>query len=910
MELTIEQALKRGVVAHKEGKLQDAERFYRTVLQSQPTHPDANHNLGVLAVHVNKVPEALPLFKIALSGNPKIEQFWLSYIDALIKEGRFKLARKVIERGKRQGVFIEKFNVVEEQLHWINQMKNIDTQRPTKKVLKGLLEDYQNGRFAEAEKLARSITKKFPNHQFAWKVLGALLRHLGRGSESINAHRKAVALSPNDAESHNNLGITLKEQGRLREAESSLRQAIASKPNYPEALSNLGITLQALGKIREAEQSYKRAIAIKPDYAEAYSNLGNTLQELGRLGEAEENYKQAIALKPNFVEAYCNLGIALGKQGRTREAEKSHKQAVSLNPNFAEAHYNLGITYKELGKLDDAIKSYSQAINLKVDYAEAHSNLGNTLKELGRLQEAEGSYKRAIASKPNYAEAHGNLGNTLQELGRFDEAEASYAQAIALSPDFVQNYYNLGNMLKKMGRLREAEESYGKAISLNPDFVEAHYNLGVTLQELGRLHEAVASYTRAILLKPDYAEAHCNLGNALKELGRLNEAEASFREAIISKPDYAEAQSNLGNTLQELGRLDEAEASYAQAILLDPTYAEAHRNLSSLKKFVSKDDQYSKMFALYLDKNISEEERCHINFGLAKAFEDLGEFENAFTHYSEGNTLRKTLLNYDINMDVELFRQLKLSYKKILETPIVLSNILNQPTPIFIVGMPRSGTTLIEQIISSHSQVEGAGELYFATKFGASLARGSSEINTESLLKFRADYLTNLQKVSNGSLIVTDKMPQNFRYIGLLTKAFPEAKIIHIKRNPAAVCWANYKQYFISEKLNYCYALDDIVYYYKLYENLMEFWQKSLKKRIYDLDYDFFTLNQEKETRRLIDYLNLAWDEKCLSPQDNSRSVATASNIQVRKKVYQGSSLQWKKYEPLLEGVFDSLLTG
>ena len=223
--------------------------------------------------------------------------------------------------------------------------------------------------------------------------------------------------------------------------------------------------------------------------------------------------------------------------------------------------------------------------------------------------------------------------------------------------------------------------------------------------------------------------------------------------------------------------------------------------------------------------------------------------------------------------------------------------------------MPRSGTTIVEQIISSHSKVTGAGELNFVAQFGSLIARGLSDSNTDSLINFRERYLFKLQSVSNGNLIVTDKMPQNFCYIGLLAAAFPEAKIVHVKRNPAAVCWANYKQYFASKNIGYCYSIDDVISYYKLYESLMVFWINTLSKRIYNLDYEKLTVNQESETRQLIDYLDLDWDEKCLSPQNNKSNITTASSIQVRKKVYRGSSEQWKKYQPFLNGAFDSLLS-
>jgi tetratricopeptide (TPR) repeat protein len=478
-----------------------------------------------------------------------------------------------------------------------------------------------------------------------------------------------------------------------------------------------------------------------------------------------------------------------------------------------------------------------------------------------------------------------------------------------LKPDFAEAHSNLGITLKELGRLDQALASHNQAIALKPDFAKGHSNLGITLKELGRLDEALASCRQAIALNPDFAEAHSNLGNTLKELGRLDEALASYNQAIALKPDFAEGHNNLGVTFYELGRLDEALASYTQVVTLNPDYAEAHRMLTSIKKFDTQDEQYSKMQEIYLNEDISEEQRCHINFGLAKACEDLGDFEQAYTHYSEGNVLRKKLLNYDINQDVKLFEQLKSSYPKIGKNSLEPDKLSKNFIPIFIIGMPRSGTTLVEQIISSHSKVTGAGELNFAAQFGAAIATGITEANNESLLKFRHNYLNKLQNISNGNLIVTDKMPQNFHYIGLLAAAFPEAKIVHVKRTPAAVCWANYKQYFVSKNIGYCYAIDDVISYHKLYENLMEFWTSTISKRIYNLDYEQLTVNQESETRQLIEYLGLDWDENCLSPQNNTRSVATASNVQIRKKVYQGSSEQWKKYQPFLHGAFDDLLS-
>ena len=570
---------------------------------------------------------------------------------------------------------------------------------------------------------------------------------------------------------------------------------------------------------------------------------------------------------------------------------------------------NTLLEHYQTGRYVDAEKLSLSITKEFPKYQFAWKVLGIVLEQIGKINESLLAHKTSVRLGPQDAEAHYHLANTLKKLERLNEAEASYKQAIVLKPDFVEAHNNLGNTLKQLGRYEEAEKIYKYAIVLKPDLSEIHNNLASTLKELGRLNEAEVSYKQAIILKPDLVEAHSNLGAIFHKLKRLEEAEVSYKQAIILKPNYAEAYYNLGIILQDFGKLEEAETSYRKAIELKPNYAEAHRCLTLMKRFDAQDEQYSKMKELYLDKNISEEQRCHINFGLAKACEDLGDFEQAFAHYCEGNELRKKVLNYDINQDVELFRKIKSNYPQIVQKSLKPDKLTNNSMPIFIVGMPRSGTTLVEQIISSHSQVTGAGELNFASQFGAAIATGITEKNNESLLDFRSKYLDKLKNVSNGNLIVTDKTPQNFLYIGLLAAAFPEAKIIHVKRNPAAVCWANYKKYFVSKSTGYCYAIDDVISYHKLYENLMVFWTNTLSKRIYNLDYELLTVNQESETRKLIEYLGLDWNEKFLSPQNNMRSVATASNLQIREKVYKGSSQQWKKYQPFLNGALDGLLS-
>ena len=361
MELTIQQALQQGVAAHKKGQVEEAERLYKAILNSQPAQPDANHNLGVLLVSINKTDAALPLFKVAVETNSKVDQFWLSYIDALIKAKQVENAKQVLEQAKNQGVAGDKLDILKTQLNSLNTTGNVYSANPPQKLLSRLLEHYQSGRLGDAEILALSITRDFPNHNFSWMILAAVFKAIGRNTEALNANQTAVELSPQDAEAHSNLGVTLQELGRLNEAEVSLRQAIVLKPNYPEAHNNLGNALKEQGRLDEAEASYRQAIVLKPGYANAHSNLGATLQELGRLDEAEARYIQAIALKPNYAEAYSNLGVTLQELGRLEEAEESLKHAITLKPDFALAHYGLTKVLYNMSYKDSALESIKKA---------------------------------------------------------------------------------------------------------------------------------------------------------------------------------------------------------------------------------------------------------------------------------------------------------------------------------------------------------------------------------------------------------------------------------------------------------------------------------------------------------------------------------------------------------------------
>ena len=389
--LTVVQALQQAIAHHQAGQAQEAERLYRAILQARPNHTDANHNLGVLAVKMKQPAAGLPHLKAALETSPNQGQYWLSYIDALILAGHIDIARQVLERGRQRGLQGEAVDALAGRLE------------PSPQEINKLTALFNEGRYSEVVTLAQALTVRFPQHAAGWKVLGAVLKQLGRGTDALAPMQKATALSPGDAEAH----------------------------------SNLGATLKGVGRLVEAEASYQRALQIKPDYAEAYNNLGNTLKELGRLDEAEASLRRALQINPDFAGAHSNLGNTLNDLGRLDEAEASLRRALQIKPDYAEVHNNLGITLKELGRLDEAEASFRHALRGKPDYAKAHNNLGNTLQALGRLGEAEASYRQALQIKSDYVEAYYNLGNTLCNLDNLDQAAVVYQKILEIDPDNI-----------------------------------------------------------------------------------------------------------------------------------------------------------------------------------------------------------------------------------------------------------------------------------------------------------------------------------------------------------------------------------------------------------------------------------------------------------------------------------------
>ena len=535
----------------------------------------------------------------------------------------------------------------------------------------------------------------------------------------------------------------------------------------------------------------------------------------------------------------------------------------------------------------------------------------NTIEELvvmynqGKLKNVIKKAKQLITQYPQSIFLWNILGLTNAGIKKLNEAEKCFQTTIKLKPDFVEAHYNLGNAQKKLGKHSAALASYAQAIKLKPDFVEAHNNLGNTQKELGKHSDAVASYAQAIKLKPNFALAYNNLGKTQKELGKHSAAVASYAQAIKLKPDFVEAHNNLGNTQKELGKHSDAVASYAQAIEKKPDYAQSYINYVNLVKIKYDDPILLQLEKIICKKNISEEDKVYSSFAMGKAQLDLNEFDKGFKFLNTGNSLRKKKMKYTIQKSKNIFSKIMHRFKE-LQFKEEKLNTFSNAQPIFILGMPRSGTTLVEQILSSHSAICGAGELEFLKNAINSIDWQNTKIQKKDIKKIREEYIFQLNKISKLPYI-TDKMPLNFQWIGFIVYAFPEAKIIHLKRDAMAVCWSNYKLNFESEGMAFSFDQIDIAKYYKLYEDLMKYWHEKFPKKIYDFNYEALTKNQEEQTRKLFEYLEIDWEKAVLNFHKNDRAVQTASNTQIRQKIYQGSSQEWKNYKPWLQPMINHL---
>jgi tetratricopeptide (TPR) repeat protein len=537
------------------------------------------------------------------------------------------------------------------------------------------------------------------------------------------------------------------------------------------------------------------------------------------------------------------------------------------------------------------------------------------LHQAGRRQEAEMLYRQVLAQKANHAAAAHFLGLLLHQTGRSAEGLDLLEQSARLQPKNPDFLNNLGTVMRDLGRVSAAVDFFRGAVAIRPDQLAARDNLGSSLKQLGQFAGAEEIYRGTIGRNPFHVRARIGLAETLQEAGRLDEALAVFREALAIRPKDADLLHGLGVGLMEKGSLGEAAEHFRQALAIDPGMARAWLMLTQVKRQQERDAELAGMEAQHAKAPEGSLARMQLSFGLGKANDDLKDYGRAFDYFAEGNAIRRAGIDYDAAKTRAEFEAMKAVFDKAFFDKHRPSGITDD-TPIFVVGMPRSGTTLVEQIIASHPQVYGAGELgilktavgkQFPPGMKGGFPWGIPDTPDKVYAEAGRTYLDLLHARYPGFRHVTDKMPGNFLLVGFIHMMLPQAKIIHCTRDAAATCLSIYKVHFRGDSHRYGYDLGELADFHNLYTDIMAHWRTVLPDLVHDVRYEDFVADQEGQTRALIAHLGLPWDDAVLSFHETDRPVRTASAAQVRQPMYQGSVDLWKRYGDRLKPLLDRL---
>jgi tetratricopeptide (TPR) repeat protein len=671
----------------------------------------------------------------------------------------------------------------------------------------------------------------------------------------------------------------------LQEAAEPLYDAVlAADPTHFDALLYFGVLRLQQGKLEESTSLIRRALAQDPQSAEAHANLAAALQALGRHDEAIAGYERALALDPALFDASCALGTALQALGRYDEAILRYRAAFVLKSDFAEASYGLATVHQALRQYDEAIEAYRDALTIDPDYAEASCGLAMVLQALGRHDEAIAHYENALDVDPDYLEANAGLAGALHALKRHQQAIERCGKALSLEPRHAETHVTLGKALRALERHSEALESYEKALAIAPDLVEAQIGCAATLQALNRHDEAIGCCERALVIEPVSAAAYNTLGQLLGEVGRFDEAYRALERAIEIAPRLPGLYFNLFNCRKV--RADDPHLASLKELARDPA-------------------------------SLSGDEQTRLDFALAKAYSDLGEHERSFRHLLSGNARQRRQIVYDEVVVMRWFAEVQ----RVL-TAAAIESCRDcgdpDPTPVFIVGMMRSGSTLVEQILASHPKVYTAGERKDFLKAMQSLLAeeqatgrsGAGRILTgEALRRLGAAYLARLRAGAPAAVRITDKLPANFQLLGLIHLALPNARIIHTRRDPVDTCLSCFSKLF-SEEQPFTYNLGELGRYYRAYERLMEHWRRTLPAAVMlEIWYEDLVKDFETEARRILAHCGLEWDDACRSFYKTQRPVKTASVAQVRQPIYGSSIGRWRPDTALLRPLLEALGT-
>ena len=630
---------------------------------------------------------------------------------------------------------------------------------------------------------------------------------------------------------------------------------------------------------------------------------GFAQQKKGHLDQARAHYAQVLEIDRRNFDALQLSGLCALQSGDNQTARQFLDRALAIRQDVASVFNHRGVALRRLGQGDSALADFSRVIALDPTSADAYYNRANTLRDLGRLNDALGDYRQAVALAPARADMLNNLGGCLRELNLHAEALACYDRLLAINSGHAEGHSNRGLVLQSLGRFDEALASADRAIAINPVFTDAWRERAAALIPLGRLEDALEAVDKALSLNPRHAEAHATRGMVLMEMGRPADAALSLGHSLALKPGYVEARLGLAKLAAEEGRFAEAEVLF-DAIRQDaPGNVGSLHGLTGVRKFKAGDPLFAAIAERLRDGTLTPEQREQLHHGLAKICNDAGRHDEAMAHFALSKTCRAS------RFDLARHRAAFAAMRQLFTRDFFADRRgfgLADTRPVFVVGMPRSGTTLTEQIIAAHPAAQGFGELQDLPQLSKTLGGGLKDpqgftgavagLDAAASVALAARYLEAYRGAEPALQRLVDKRPHNYELLGLIALLFPQAHIIHCRRNAMDNCLSMYMQDF---NVNHGYNRDlsTLGHYYQAYEDLMAHWREVLPLAIHECVYEDTVDDLETSARGLIAFLGLEWDPACLDYHRQERQVRTPSQWQVRQPVYRSSVDAWRRYE-------------
>jgi tetratricopeptide (TPR) repeat protein len=715
--------------------------------------------------------------------------------------------------------------------------------------------------------------------------------------------------------------IALHTSGQLEQAAELYRSVLARDRANAEALHWFGVLHHQLGDHAGAVELIRRAVALRGEAYLYHGNLAEAYRAAGDHANAAASCRTALRLWPDYPEALCTLGTSLQAMGQHPEAIEFLRRAVVVRPGFVVAHNNLGIALRAMGQHEEALAAFRRAVELDPAFAPGRSNLGQALLNAGQAEAALPHCEEAVRLDPNSAELHDNLGNVLRTLDRLDDAWAEHWKALHFHPQLAPAHAHIGLILHRRGHLAEARAWLEQAVAL--ELGEATF-----WQWLAELHDeredpaaSIPCWERVRELDPRRVSAHLALGRAYQEDGRLADAERCYQAALELEPDSGAAYLNVGWVHELLGALDQAEAAFREAMRRQPQFALPHARLATLLRGKLPEGDLAALEERLADPELADAPRARLLFGLAHVLDARGDYARAADCLARANALAleasRERRAYDPSEHEQYVGGLVRAFDRGLFTRLAGAGAgAVSRRPVFVFGLPRSGTTLVEQVLASHALVHGAGELRLARQSFEAIpgVLGRSEpprdciahLEAAAVRTLAARHLDRLASLDGGQTPrIVDKMPENYLYLGLLAILFPRAVFIHCRRDlrdVAVSCWMT-----DFSSIRWANDFGHIAARFHQYRRMMDHWRGVLPMPIHEVDYQETVTDLEAVARRLVDAIGLEWDPACLEFHRTERPVRTASVTQVRQPVYTRSLARWKNYESELGELFAAL---